>query len=245
MKPFPASKRNRKDRSELKPAQSVCSVCKEGEAKYKCPTCRSSYCSVSCCRQHKASFCNSKSADQTPRVVQSKYVSVPESELRIPTKRRKTPHTDDTEESWKVTSEMKMRLIGNKWLKQELQDSGLRHLIGQVYEASNVLPRKRRRISEIPETDQERVLAALADKYTKFSSFLNKIRLLSGVANADRTGDLDDWLLNDVNQPALSLVSASCVPSSKKQKTIAMDLPSESESSGTSSDEDSVDSSID
>jgi HIT zinc finger len=30
-----------------------CSVCKEGEPKYKCPKCRSTYCSIACCRAHK------------------------------------------------------------------------------------------------------------------------------------------------------------------------------------------------
>jgi zinc finger HIT domain-containing protein 3 len=37
--------------------QIFCSVCKVGDPKYKCPKCRSTYCSIACCRRHKQELC--------------------------------------------------------------------------------------------------------------------------------------------------------------------------------------------
>uniref|UniRef100_M8BI94 Uncharacterized protein n=1 Tax=Aegilops tauschii TaxID=37682 RepID=M8BI94_AEGTA len=34
-----------------------CDVCKEAPSKYKCPTCRTPYCSVICFKKHKVEFC--------------------------------------------------------------------------------------------------------------------------------------------------------------------------------------------
>ncbi|KQK10414.1 zinc finger HIT domain-containing protein 3 isoform X1 [Brachypodium distachyon] len=34
-----------------------CDVCKEAPSKYKCPTCRTPYCSVTCFKKHKGEFC--------------------------------------------------------------------------------------------------------------------------------------------------------------------------------------------
>uniref|UniRef100_A0A224XZV6 Putative mynd zn-finger protein/hormone receptor interactor n=1 Tax=Panstrongylus lignarius TaxID=156445 RepID=A0A224XZV6_9HEMI len=44
----------------------ICIVCNSVEklAKYKCPSCRSPYCSVSCCKQHKLNGCNKQDENQ-------------------------------------------------------------------------------------------------------------------------------------------------------------------------------------
>lgn len=36
----------------------TCNVCEKNAAKYKCPTCRQSYCSAPCCKSHKITGCN-------------------------------------------------------------------------------------------------------------------------------------------------------------------------------------------
>ncbi|XP_076801413.1 zinc finger HIT domain-containing protein 3-like isoform X2 [Clavelina lepadiformis] len=38
----------------------TCEVCKEAQHKYKCPTCRTLYCSVNCYKQHKSNQCQPK-----------------------------------------------------------------------------------------------------------------------------------------------------------------------------------------
>jgi HIT zinc finger len=57
-----AGKKRKYTEGDLKPpSQEVgCSVCKEGEARYKCPKCRYTYCSIDCCRVHKG-FCSTAS----------------------------------------------------------------------------------------------------------------------------------------------------------------------------------------
>ncbi|KAJ1531840.1 hypothetical protein ONE63_000491 [Megalurothrips usitatus] len=39
----------------------ACSVCKEGLPKYKCPSCRSPYCSIPCWKTHKSDRCSKES----------------------------------------------------------------------------------------------------------------------------------------------------------------------------------------
>jgi zinc finger HIT domain-containing protein 3 len=155
------------DTSYKVPVKNTCSVCNIGDPKYKCPKCRSTYCSIVCCRKHKDEFCSlvvestqSVNDDDTSRKnsqkdplqthVRSKYLS--EIELM---KVRDDNHLTLTELQskikddryvdaelglgWKMTNEMILIMNNSTWLRDELADSGLQQLIVKILSSSNNL----------------------------------------------------------------------------------------------------------
>ncbi|KAI9482673.1 MAG: hypothetical protein EXX96DRAFT_555239 [Benjaminiella poitrasii] len=60
----------------------VCNVCELQEAKYKCPTCRSPYCSLVCFKKHKETPCSTRSNNDDQQMMRKeiKHVSPPDEE---------------------------------------------------------------------------------------------------------------------------------------------------------------------
>lgn len=51
---------------ELMSAARPCCICSSQSPKYKCPSCRVEYCSVACCKSHKALCSNNRDQSSTP-----------------------------------------------------------------------------------------------------------------------------------------------------------------------------------
>ncbi|KAF4523097.1 hypothetical protein B566_EDAN003110 [Ephemera danica] len=100
----------------------TCVVCGDKSAKYKCPTCRSPYCSVKCCKQHKENPC--KAAPSKTTVSQTAH------------QRREPPmlnfETDDTVPREKLTL-----LEQNEKLRNLLSNRHLQTLLSTVDNAPN------------------------------------------------------------------------------------------------------------
>jgi zinc finger HIT domain-containing protein 3 len=145
----------------------TCSVCNIGDPKYKCPKCRSTYCSIVCCRKHKGDLClavvdstksfidNETSIDTSQNDGQhinfrSKYIS----DVDLTKCRDGAPMsltelqkniTDDScidaelDPEWKLTNEMILSMKRSTWLREELSDVGLQQLIIKILSSSNNL----------------------------------------------------------------------------------------------------------
>lgn len=219
----------------------TCSVCKTGAANYKCPKCRSIYCSIACCRKHKEELCLSKNNDQndgdgkkvsstapdtkslspgdgaqSAKIV-SKYVSNTASITSLADfdyankESRNHDEYDGLEDGWIMTPEM-MNMIGqSKWLRSELKDVGLQHLIAQISCASNcpLRPPANRRSTHnhnthnnnlnnsTTTTEKEQLLADLKLKNPLFRQFLDKLMVVAGVLERhgdDATVPMEEWL---------------------------------------------------
>ena len=152
------------------PTLNVCSVCKVDDPKYKCPKCRSTYCSVDCCRKHKEEFCSIILASPTPEEKQdnhtverhthayppSKYFNkfelekiLSESKLDFNEVKKKLLDDSNTDEDlgpgWQMTDDMIKIMKESKWLRQEVSDVGLQQLIMKIVSSStNIIHANRR-----------------------------------------------------------------------------------------------------
>ncbi|EJK77753.1 hypothetical protein THAOC_00393 [Thalassiosira oceanica] len=109
-------------------------------------------------------------------------------------RRRTSQDSDDSnddEPGWNITEEMKTRLRGSSWLKDELRDGGLRQLIEQIDGASDddgennrserqmqMRVQRNRGVSVSP---RELELARTRHSHPKFASFIDKFLLTAGV----------------------------------------------------------------
>jgi hypothetical protein len=243
------------------PQKSKCSVCLEGEPKYKCPKCRATYCCVACCKKHKKNLCKqpsgtflqkeedtattTASSSTHQRLLLSKYI--PNQAFLDDLKGTSTAHAvtestknhryadQDLDDGWKITTEMKETLDDSNWLRQELQDEGLRFLITKVVTAC----KNARRNSD--ETKQEELLETLKEQCPNFKRFVDKIMVLT--KNIDRQGSdasipLQKWLEAESQQDELPLVLKPLVrrTTSKPSKDNEMDRESECGSGSSESE---------
>lgn len=188
-------------------ALTCCSVCQTEPPKYKCPKCRASYCSVACCRKHKAELCKPATPAPATATISSKYVSnfpaaaaapAKNALKEPPRKRHRNNRLEVTEEDedWHITDEMKDCMHRSDWLKQELADPGLRFLISQIYESSNLVPRNcnnrgRNRgddATAVATTEQEQKLRQLVETNPQFKGFIDELLVLTGVLNREQIG---------------------------------------------------------
>jgi len=202
--------------------QLICSVCQKTlQPKYKCPKCRATYCGVECCRLHKEKNCkNSTETNQanacssTSKYIKN-FVPVEGNNMIIKPVRR---HHDDHDDGMKITEDMKSRMHGNEWLRQELQDPGLRHLIRVIYEAPNNVVRRGKGTQE---TEQERKLEELMDTYPEFQCFLDKLKVLTGIL--ERHGDASSTPLNEwLSQKDISSDNLTLRPLRSLQQSVEM-----------------------
>ncbi|CAJ1952368.1 unnamed protein product [Cylindrotheca closterium] len=187
--------RNQKTPAEEKPKIS-CIICAVEEPKYKCPKCTARYCTVACCKKHKevcpgipgnstatsydtASKAESSSSPSIPTTSKSKYTNsldmeqtmaqcVAKRQEQLESENYQDDDDDSIDEGWKITEEMKQALFHSEWLRDELQDGGLRLLIGQVVSIPHG-PRKHQVLQEIKE------------RYPSFGVFVDKLLYLTGV----------------------------------------------------------------
>ena len=204
--------------------------------RYKCPKCRAPFCCVQCSKDHKANHCPatkttksdvekidaantnvSSSTAAAAATEQSKYL--PQKEL-LKTKRkriRRTDHnddedSDDDEPGWQITSEMKRRIYNSTWIRNELQDGGLRQLIESIDAASdkeedeagngdNKHQYKQQRYhhhrgnlqknnTAAKISPRELALARTKHSHPKFSAFIDEMLLTAGVLQ--RNNGVDD-----------------------------------------------------
>lgn len=98
---------------------------------------------------------------------------------------------DDLEEGWKITDAMIEAMEQSEWLKKELKDVGLRHLIMNINRAADVA---RRNSSK---TEQEEELDQTKNDYPPFKTFIDKLLVLTGVLERhgeDENLDMNQWL---------------------------------------------------
>lgn len=227
----------------------LCSVCeKEPKPKYKCPKCRATYCSIACCRQHKETGCVHESLKPPAAATSSKYITdaskLPSGPI-VANKRsnRSNENEDDWEEGWKITSEMKTRLHESDWLQQELKDAGLRQLLVQLYEASNVVAKKKRYEVDSANTEQEQMLEKMKEDNPQFKLFLDKLLLITGVLEYSGNEPISQLLsrdLNDLREHLTLAPSRRILPASASDIVVDSSDSDEEESSSSSSDEDST-----
>ncbi|KAG5323645.1 ZNHI3 protein, partial [Pseudoatta argentina] len=97
-----------------------CCVCRKNDAPYKCPTCRESYCSVGCCKEHKTQYCEPPILPEESK----DHQNVNERKYEF--------STEDT-----VPMEKLQQLCDSKELKQCLQSSHLRNVMKTVMNSPN------------------------------------------------------------------------------------------------------------
>ena len=236
----------------------LCSVCNTvEEPKYKCPKCRDTYCSIQCCRDHKQRGCSANKAPSTTESSQeaplSKYL--PRQELaklaKISTsvsQRDSREHDnddgdddddDDIEEGWKITESMTEAVQNSEWLKNELKDEGLRHLISRIVAAPAFVRRNQKT------TKQEDELEQLKTDYPRFKGFLDKMLVVTDVL--ERHGeaaetDLGEWLQQEGQTDPAELMLKPIASEERMLPPLppkADDIGSESGSSGEEEDSES------
>jgi len=238
------SRRNFPNRCKPAPIPpQTCSECSVLNPKYKCPTCRATYCSVSCCRKHKEKKCVSEDvspAKITEAKKKSKYLPsdlLTSDPIRTSKVQRELLMNDDDDFNdigWVITEEMMNEMDKSDWLRQELHDGGLRQLVYEVFSASNVVVRDKR--SGInPMTHQEETLLSLQTQYPSFKVFLDKLKVLTGVLERqeqDDMLDLEEWLQCDGSD--LGELALKSLPSRRQE--INLSAIKHSSSSDNSSD---------
>jgi len=209
-----ANKQSTPTKAFLSEGCSVCKVIQEGVSpKYKCPKCRTSYCSVACCRQHKT-VCPGKEGEPTtsttttkPKMSDTVAVGVAaintSKNYPIINNADQGNHDDSDydsssddnsslEEGWKITGDMKKSLRNSTWLRNELQDGGLRDMITSVVRSgkkfkksqSNHHHRKYHRTKKELKTALRHPhdeLAANREDNRNFDVFLDKLLVLGDV----------------------------------------------------------------
>lgn len=150
----------------------TCSVCNVADPKYKCPKCRSTYCSIDCCRKHKEELCSNVMTEDTAQVVNqerqgddtvvmqkykiSKYLTKSEfakisSENKMDLNDLKKKQQEEVEADedlspgWQMTQDMVKIMRKSKWLKDELSDCGLQKLILNIVSSSGNIVNANRR----------------------------------------------------------------------------------------------------
>ncbi|CAM6104423.1 unnamed protein product [Calypogeia fissa] len=105
-----------------------CGVCEDSESKYKCPVCRTPYCSLPCYKSHKERPC-SKPVD-----------SVQGEEEKAPGQPPRSFEEDEDESGWRLRRSQLEALAGSDDIRRMLRDDELRKLIQKV--DSSITPEK-------------------------------------------------------------------------------------------------------
>ncbi len=106
-----------------------------------------------------------------------------------PLRRQQAPQDDeDLDEGWKITDDMKKAVENSSWLRQQLQDGGLRDLMQKIVASGDGLQQQR---------------------YPQFQVFVDKLLVLAGILEREdgENEPLEEWLEQDWSHdpPPLSL----------------------------------------
>lgn len=205
-----------------------CSVCHEGDPKYKCPKCRASYCSIVCCRRHKEEEGLCQSVDRSENVRKQDIVAtLRPSQFAVTAEyfqQRLAPFLSQTvpgrqvrgntdlgmeDDDWKMTNEMVQAMHASEWLRDQLRDDSLRQVITGLVQAPNVT----RRNSST--TLQEDCLDQLKQVSPDFQLFVDKLLVLVGtLQRPDEGTSLEEWLREPSGNEPLMLKP---LPSKRKR----------------------------
>lgn len=196
---MPATARSKRRPIKREKKTIGCGVCGMDDGKYKCPKCRLPYCSVKCCKEHKLictghepSSINPTSKESTQKDIKaSQYLDANQltnDPLENASKRRQMLDDDDDSdlemEGWRITKEMMDRIDSSDWIRQELQDGGLRQIIAEIDVADDVQEHtfKTRKLNAQPEpTPRELALMKARQSNSKFSNFIDRLLVTAGV----------------------------------------------------------------
>ena len=103
-----------------------CFVCGSAESKYKCPKCRSGYCSVSCYKAHK----DSAACAEARQALSSEKKGEESAAALLLRKLGERP--DEGEEGYRITPEQLDLMVESKRLRDLLRDPRLREVIELV-----------------------------------------------------------------------------------------------------------------
>ena len=152
--------------------------------------------------------------------------------------------SDDDEPGFNITPEMKSCLEQSTWLRKELQDGGLRYLIGSIDAASDDEADKPNKQYSGKKNKHEditpRVLALARSKssHPKFASFIDNMLLTAGVLQPTDSTDVDGQL-SLVPVPRRSAIDNADTNNKSDSEDSSDDNSSDSEGSesGSSADE--------
>ena len=205
---------------------------------------------------------SSSSTTTAAAIEQSKYL--PQKEL-LNTKRkriRRPDHnddedSDDDEPGWQITSEMKRRIYNSSWIRNELQDGGLRQLIESIDAASdkeedeagngdNKYQYKQQRYhhrgnlqknnTAAKISPREFALARTKHSHPKFSAFIDEMLLTAGVLQ--RNTGVDDG--NGEGEGDKSLLSKILLDGGDRKQLVLAPVPRRKGSDGLNKSEDDV-----
>ncbi|KAJ2827702.1 Zinc finger HIT domain-containing protein 3 [Coemansia erecta] len=100
----------------------LCTICSTSVAKYKCPKCKSGYCSVGCYKIHKTEPCTQPLPDVKLQTPTARASAVPE-----------TTEEDEEEEKHRLNSDDLKKLGASAQVKELLADPQVRALMESVH----------------------------------------------------------------------------------------------------------------
>jgi hypothetical protein len=170
----------------------------------------------------------------------SKYVGGNLPTDAVPKRRTETDANpyEDLDESWKINDRMIQLMHGSEWLRNELQDSGLRHLILKIMAASNI-------VGKNEETEQEQAIEQIKLDYPHYKRFIDKLLVLTGVLERqkeDAEVEMKEWLegeLDDRHPLVLKPIAGRPKVALPKNNEESSDDDSDDSSSEASSSDDS------
>ena len=244
-----------------------CSVCTDGDNKYKCPKCRAAYCSIACCRKHKqepglcvpasqqpltaasesnvtATSTTSCSTRPSPFAAAAEYFQTSLAPCLQPSVDPRQHRTttfgadeDHQDDDWKVSTDMIQALQTSDWLRQELRDQSLRAVITGIVQAPNLTRRNK------TTTLQEDCLDQLRHASPEFRQFTDKLLVLTGNLQrpeAMATVDLATWLRE--SSTAVEPLTLKPLPSKRKRPVLEpVDAQDHSDSDSSDGSADSSD----
>lgn len=264
-----ARNRNSRRGGAKKQAQSKigCGVCGVEDGKYKCPRCRLPYCSVKCCKDHKAK-CPIIIAKDDKKPFESETSTVQNDEksrhseylpsdiltadpIENALRRRQMLDESDSdddslhEDGWKISKEIMDRLDNSPWLKKELADGGLRQMIATIDNAKwekkdEKKKRKHFRIDQPQElTQNEAALERAKHSNPKFAKFIDRLLLTAGVLvdNKKVDDDIVSALLG--NDIDSSILTLASIPCKRKLNIMKQSDNSTDSNSGKESNSES------
>jgi hypothetical protein len=138
---------------------------------------------------------------------------------------------EEFDEGWKITKEMMDSMDSSVWLKRELQDGGLRHIISNIDAASN-------RVGASGQTGQEVALDEAKSRYPPFQTFVDKLLTLTGIVERQEGDEiaLEEWL--EFNAYELGPLALKPIPR-KSRPVLPPELEDSEPEDGSSADDES------
>ena len=137
-----------------------CGICNEADGRYKCPQCRTAYCSVTCFKSHKGSAACAEAREALLRQREAAEAG------QSPLLQGLGSGDGKEDEGYRVTPDQLDRMVESKRLQEWLRDPMLREVI-ELVDASG---------------DRERALDAAVGSNEQFSEF---VRVLAETINPE------------------------------------------------------------